>query len=120
MEKKTARNVTDAEHSPIGRVQVGTDYPNLDGKGAGVWKRIDGANYYFCECDIPVEEAIKELSGINKDPVKLSEIYNKLNLHKKSYGGIMSHLYVLHRDWKIRIYPNDDKDRFDWIIKYLK
>lgn len=36
MEKKTARNVTEAEHSPIGRVQVGTDCSNLDGKGAGV------------------------------------------------------------------------------------
>lgn len=36
MEKETARNVTDAEHSPTGRVQVGTDCSNLDGKGAGV------------------------------------------------------------------------------------
>lgn len=36
MEKETARNVTDAEHSPIGRVQVGTDCSNLDGKGVGV------------------------------------------------------------------------------------
>ena len=46
MGKKTARNVTDAEHSPIGRVQVGTYCSNLDGKGAGVatrpslWNRV--------------------------------------------------------------------------------
>lgn len=92
---------------------------NLDGEGDVVLQQPDGTLYYPCDCDMPVEEAIKELSSIEGNNIKLSAIFNKLNLHKECYGGIMVHLYELNRSGKIRIYPNDNADNFDLIIKYL-
>lgn len=50
MEKETARNVTAAEHSPVGRVQGGTDCSNLDGKGRGAAQLPCDENKVHYEC----------------------------------------------------------------------
>jgi hypothetical protein len=87
--RRSARNVTDAEHSPIGRVQVGTDCSNLDGKGAGVATDnelllpvdvIMGRVHYPVLCDLNVVPAIKDYVSKHGNRFTYSDLVTFMNL----------------------------------------
>lgn len=101
MEKETARNVTDAEHSPIGRVQVGTDYSNLDGKGAGVATEMmpkitgRGKMHYHCISDKHVIPVIKEYISKYGNAFSFTQLVEYMNLDPFDTHALMMILYEM-------------------------
>jgi hypothetical protein len=104
MEEKTARSVTEAEHSPIGRVQVGTDCSNLDGKGVGVATR-------HCACMSETNQKIRiEIYSLFENLGAKSDILSTIGSYKETQSdeAILLQLEQLNSIYGKTLSPNEN------------